>query len=83
LDDLAPEIQDALKGLGAGECTGVLDTDQGLQLFYIEDIEDTPGKSIEEASQEIEKTLYTEKVDQRFKVWVESMRAKSHIKIIQ
>ena len=83
LDDLAPEIQDALKGLGAGECTGVLDTDQGLQLFYIEDIEDTPGKSIEEASQEIEKILYAERVDKRFKTWVESMRAKSHIKIIQ
>ena len=83
LDDLAPKIQDALKGLGAGEWTGVLDTDQGLQLFYIEDIEDTPSKSLEEVSQEIEKTLYSERVDKRFKIWLESMRAKSHIKIIQ
>ena len=50
---------------------------------YIEDIEDTPGRSLEEASKEIEETLYTERVNQRFKVWVEGMRAKSHIKIIQ
>ncbi len=82
-DDLAPEIQDALKGLMVGEWTGILDTDQGFQIFYIEDIEDTHGISLEEASKEIEETLYTERVNQRFKVWVEGMRAKSHIKIIQ
>ncbi|MBL0732547.1 MAG: SurA N-terminal domain-containing protein [Desulfosarcina sp.] len=82
-DDLSPKIKDALKGLKAGDSTGVLNTEQGFQIFYIEAIENAPGQSLEEVSQEIEKTLYTEKVNKRFKVWVEGMRAKSHIKIIQ
>ena len=82
-DDLSPKINDALKGLKAGESTVVLNTEQGFQIFYIEAIEDAPGKSLEEVSEEIEKKLYTEKVNKRFKVWVEGMRAKSHIKIIQ
>ena len=82
-DDLAPKIQDALKGLMAGEWTGILDTDQGFQMFYIEDIEDTLGRSLEEVSKEIKEILYNERVNKRFKVWIEGMRAKSHIKIIQ
>ena len=82
-DDLSPKINDALKGLKAGESTVVLNTEQGFQIFYIEAIEDAPGKSLEEVSEEIEKMLYTEKINKRFKVWVEGMRAKSHIKIIQ
>ena len=82
-DDFSPKINDALKGLKAGESTVVLNTEQGFQIFYIEAIEDAPGKSLEEVSEEIEKKLYTEKVNKRFKVWVEGMRAKSHIKIIQ
>ena len=83
LDDLSPKINDALKGLKAGDSTVVLNTEQGFQIFYIEAIEDAPGKSLEEVSEEIEKMLYTEKINKRFKVWVEGMRAKSHIKIIQ
>ncbi|MBL0700735.1 MAG: SurA N-terminal domain-containing protein [Desulfosarcina sp.] len=82
-DDLAPTIQDALKGLMAGEGTGILDTDQGFQMFYIEDIEDTLDRSLEEVSKEIKEILYNERVNKRFKVWIEGMRAKSHIKIIQ
>ncbi|MCD6184224.1 MAG: SurA N-terminal domain-containing protein [Deltaproteobacteria bacterium] len=82
-DDFSPKINDALKGLKAGESTVVLNTEQGFQIFYIEAIEDAPGKSLEEVSEEIKKKLYTEKVNKRFKVWVEGMRAKSHIKIIQ
>ena len=82
-DDLSSKIKDALKGLKAGESTAVLNTEQGFQIFYIEAIENAPGKSLEEVSEEIEKTLYTEKVNKRFKVWIEGMRAKSHIKIIQ
>jgi len=82
-DDLSPKIKDALKGLKTGESTAVLNTEQGFQIFYIEAIEDAPAKPLEEVSQEIEKILYTEQVNKRFEVWVEGMRAKSHIKIIQ
>lgn len=83
LDDLAPAIQDALKGLKPGECTSVLDTEQGLQIFYIEAIDKIPGRSLEDTSEEIQKILYDEAIDKRFKVWIKNMRAKSHIKIIK
>ncbi len=83
LDDISPQIRNAFKELKAGEWTEALDTEQGFQIFYIEEIEDSPGKSLEEVSQEIEKLLYNEKMSERFNAWVKEMRAKAHIKIIQ
>jgi peptidyl-prolyl cis-trans isomerase SurA len=75
-------LQEAMKDLKPGEYTPVLDTDQGLQIFYLQDIEVVPGKSLEEASDEIEQELYKEIVNEKFQSWLEDLRKRSHIKII-
>ena len=41
------------------------------------------GKTIEEATQEIEEKLYREIVDTKFQAWLENLRKQSHIKIIE
>ncbi|MCG6892658.1 MAG: SurA N-terminal domain-containing protein [Desulfobacteraceae bacterium] len=79
---LSPQLQEAMKDLKPGEYTPVLDTDQGLQIFYLQDIEVVPGKSLEEASDEIEQELYKEIVNEKFQSWLEDLRKRSHIKII-
>lgn len=82
-DVLSPQIQEAIKGMNAGEFTPVLDTDLGYQIFFIQEIKDLPGKSLEEATPEIEEKLFKEIVNKKFQSWLEDLRKRSHIKIIQ
>jgi peptidyl-prolyl cis-trans isomerase SurA len=83
LDELSPEIRSAVSSLKEKESTPVIDTDQGFQIFYLENIVVTPGKPLEEVSGEIEEILYKNVVDEKFKTWVNGLKEKSHIKIIQ
>ena len=83
LDELVPQLQEALKGLEAKEFTPVLDTDQGYQILFVDEILTAPGKSFEEASPEIEEKLYNEMIDEKFMSWTDELRNKSLIKIIK
>jgi len=80
---LSPQIKKALSGLNQGGYTKVLDTNQGFQIFYIENILNPRGKSLEEASFEIKNKLFGQIVNKRFNEWLEKLRARSHIKIIK
>jgi peptidyl-prolyl cis-trans isomerase SurA len=81
-ETLSPKIQAALDGLVPGQATGVLDTDQGFQLFYVEAINRTEGKPLDSVRQEIHQKLFDEVVDKKFLSWLEDLRSQSHIKII-
>ena len=83
LKELSPRIQESIKDMKTGEFTPVLDTDQGYQIFYIKEIVDVPGKSLDETSLEIEDILYQEIVDKKFRSWIDKLREMSHIKIIK
>ena len=83
MSDLASEILNALEGLEAGEVTPIVENDRGMQLFYIEALEEGQGKSIEEVSEEIEDILYEEIVNQKFMSWLQDLRERSHIKTIR
>ena len=81
-ETLSPMIQAALDGLAPGQATGVLDTDQGFQLFYLEAVNRTEGKPLDSVREEIHQKLFTEVVDKKFLSWLEDLRSQSHIKII-
>lgn len=83
LGDLSPQLQEALSGLKSGAYTPILDTDQGYQIFYVQEIKTIGGKTLEEASPEIEQKLYKKIVDNKFQTWLESLRSRSHIKILK
>jgi peptidyl-prolyl cis-trans isomerase SurA len=80
---LAPQIQAAVKDLKPGEFTGILKTDLGYQIFYIEDIINSAGKSIDEVSEEIREKLFNDIVDEKYRLWLEALRKRSHIRIIK
>jgi len=82
-DQLSQQVRDAIKGIKAGECTKVLETEIGYQIIYIQDIEEKPGKSLDEAASEIEDILFREIVDKKFLSWIDALKQKSHIKIIK
>jgi peptidyl-prolyl cis-trans isomerase SurA len=82
-ETMAADIRAAMEGLEAGEVTPVLDTDQGYQLFYVEEIVTVSGKTLEEAAPEIEDKLYKEIVNQKYQEWLEELRNQAHIKVIR
>jgi len=82
-DSLSPQLQMAIEKIKPGEFTTVLDTDQGYQIFFLEEIVNTPGKTLEEMSPEIERILYNESIDKKYQAWIGDLRKQAVIKIIQ
>ncbi len=83
LDQLSPVLRQVIEKTAPGKFTPVIDTDQGYQIFFVQKIVKTPGRSLKEVSSDIEKKLYDEIVNEKFKGWIEDLRKKSVIKIIQ
>ncbi len=83
LDVMAPEIREAVSRLKSGEYSDVIETDQGFQVFRVTEIRRSQGKTLEEATVEIEDKLYREILDARFSQWLQDLRKKSVIKIVQ
>ena len=80
---LTQEISGALEGLQPKEFSPVVETDQGYQIFFVEDILQSGGKTLEEATPEIRDKLYADVVDKKFKAWLEDLRKRSHIQILE
>ncbi len=83
LDQLSPNLREAIKGLAAGDLTPVMDTDQGYQIFLVQEVIQTAAKSLDEVAPEIENILFNEIVNTRFQSWFEELRKRSHIQVIQ
>lgn len=83
LSDLSKNIQEAVMGLNPGEFTPVIETDQGYQIFFLEEIIDATGKTLEAVSPAIEEKLYNEALDKKFQTWLSDLREQAHIKIIK
>lgn len=83
LADISRDLRPHIADLKAGEISDIIDTEQGFQVFYIDEIELVQGKSLEEASAEIQEKLYNDIVNSSFRSWLSELRENSHIKIIQ
>jgi peptidyl-prolyl cis-trans isomerase SurA len=82
-DSLSPQLQTAIEKIKPGEYTPMLDTDQGYQIFFLEEILSAQGKSLEEVTPEIESKLLNESIDKKYRAWIGDLRKQSVIKIIQ
>jgi peptidyl-prolyl cis-trans isomerase SurA len=83
INELAPELQETVRWLKEGEVSSVLQTSQGFQLLFVEQIRSALGKTLDEARPEIQQQLYREEVDRKYKTWLETLRERSYIKVIQ
>lgn len=81
-DDLSEELQGVVKKLKANEFSKILETNFGYQIIYVQKIEDSPAKPIDEVQAEIRQLLYDELVDNKYQVWLLDLRERSHIRII-
>jgi peptidyl-prolyl cis-trans isomerase SurA len=81
--ELSGEIMAALKNLNDGEYTSIIPTGNVYQIIYLDKTVQAQSKSIEDVQGEIEQILYREIVDNKYQEWLEELRSRSHIKIIQ
>ena len=82
LEELSEQLRGAVAKLKAGEFSKVVQTDFGPQIIYVQKIQQTSAKSLDEVESEIEEILYNESVDNRYQDWLEALRKRSLIKII-
>ncbi len=80
---LAPQIQKALEPLKPGEFTDIIETDQGYQIFYLEDIETGSADSFEKVKMKIEDKLYNQVINRQYEKWLQDLRTRAHIKLIR
>ena len=80
---LTEDIRKAIEGLQAKQYSPAVETEQGYQIFYVEDIIHSGGKTLEEVTPEIRDKLYAEGVDRKFNTWLEDLRGQSHIQILE
>ncbi len=79
---LSPQILSALDGLVQGQTTSVLETDYGMQIFYVEAINRSEGIPLESVREELHEKMFAKVVDDKFISWLEDLRDRSHVKII-
>lgn len=82
LDALSETIREAVQDLNEGAFSGVILTELGYQIFYVEHIEETDAIPLETVSDQISKKLYDEVVEKQFRDWLDALKEKSHIKIM-
>ncbi len=80
METLSDQLKTAIAGLGQGEHTDVIPTDQGYQIFYLESVLAPQGQTLDQVKDEISKKLYDEIVEEKFGSWLDSLREKSYIK---
>jgi len=81
-DELSQELREVVSKLKSNEFSEILETNFGYQIIYVQQIQDTAAKPIEEVEAEIQKILYDEFVDNKYQDWLEELRARSHIRVI-
>jgi peptidyl-prolyl cis-trans isomerase SurA len=81
-DELSKQLREVVSKLKSNEFSEILETNFGYQIIYVQQIQDTPAKPIEEVEDEIQKILYDEFVDNKYQEWLEELRARSYIRII-
>jgi len=82
LEELTPQLRDAVQGMRPGEVSAVVESDFGYQVVYVQQINDTAGKPMAQVEAEIQEILFRERVDSRFAAWLADLRKNSHIKIM-
>jgi len=83
LDSLSPQIKTEVTKLKPGEYTPILETDQGFQIFMLQEIIEGPKTPLEDVLEEIQTLLFNEIGNQKYQSWIETLRKQAHIKIIR
>ena len=81
LTDMAAPLQQAIKGLQAGQVSDIVDMNGQLHLFLVTATSDNKDAQFDEVRDQIEMKLEEQKSDQLFKEWARDMRKNAFIDI--
>ena len=73
-----PELEEAAKDLKPGEYAGPVRCDDGFHIIRVEDIR-TPVQPFEKVKEEITRTLFEQKMENTYRVFLQTLRSESHI----
>jgi peptidyl-prolyl cis-trans isomerase SurA len=82
LDELSPQLREIIDAMQPFQYSDILEIERGYQIVYLQEVVESPGKPISAVEAEIQDILYREIVDNKFNVWLEELRERSHIRII-
>jgi len=83
IDELNPQLRQAVQNLKAGQSSAIVESDFGYQIVYLQRIEQTAAKPLPQVEAEIQDILFRETVDTRFASWISELRKRSHIKVVE
>ena len=73
-----PELEEAAKNLKQGEFAGPVRCDDGFHIIRVEEIR-TPVQPFEKVKDEITRMLFEQKMENTYRVFLQSLRSESHI----
>ncbi|MBI9074084.1 MAG: peptidyl-prolyl cis-trans isomerase [Desulfatibacillum sp.] len=83
VSDLTKDLGDLVVTMAAGDITSPMPVDQGLQIFWLEEIKPGEGRNLEQATEEIQMVLYNNQVQAKYNQWVSELEKSSYVKIIR
>ncbi len=83
VEDLPLKLKNAIYKTKEGRYTNVIDTRNGLQIFHVTKIKLTKGKTLLDVTPEISKTLYNQKIEAQYRIWLKGLKKEAHIKVIK
>lgn len=83
INELAPEVQETVRWMKQGDVSPVLETSQGYQILMLEEIRSATGKTLDQARIEIQERLYRDRVEKKYRAWLDALRKRSYIKIVR
>ncbi|MBW1896898.1 MAG: SurA N-terminal domain-containing protein [Deltaproteobacteria bacterium] len=83
LDELSEKIRDMVRGMKAGDIIPVMEAPHGYQILVVQEVTETPGKTLDEVKGEIQQKLYQEFVEEKYEAYVKKLRKRSYVKVMQ
>jgi peptidyl-prolyl cis-trans isomerase SurA len=83
VEDLPDNLKKVIYKTKEHGYSDVVETRQGLQIFYVTKIDIALGKTIATATPEISKKLYNQKIEAQYKIWLRGLKKEAHIRIIK
>lgn len=82
LEELSEQLRQVVKKMKTGEFSDILDANFGFQIIFVQNIEETQAQPLAAVESDIQELLYTEAVDNKYQEWLNELRARSLIRII-
>jgi peptidyl-prolyl cis-trans isomerase SurA len=83
LSDLSQNLRTAIEPLSPGETTDALETSDGYQILYVEEIHKDSDTPLDSVYSDIENELFQQRYLEKKQAWIDDLRENAHIKIIQ